>query len=424
MILFDLLYILFLLLTVPLWGVKIFFKKEYREILKHRLSPDISPPAGDKKRLWIHAVSVGEVRSLKSLVKQLKETSFNGHMELVLSVTTPSGYRCAREEFPDIKVINAPLDFSFAVKRFIRNINPGLLILNELEIWPNWVTLMHRKNIRMLLINGRMSRQAFKRYRYFKFLLKPFFTKIHLSLVQGDIYRRRFMQLGIAGDKIKVCGNIKTDEAFIGKDNLPPQDEIKNLLGIDSAGKIIVTAASSHADDERVLAPVIAQMADTCYFIIVPRHLERVGSIEKLLQDHGVAYTTWSKSTTGNKTNRTLIFDKMGYLFHVLKITDIVVMGGTFDPAIGGHNLYEPAALGKCILGGPHYNNFPDIGAELVEEGIYHVVTDSQQCIDLLSRFSSGGIDWKTIGERAKDVVSRSRGSLGCTLKEIQRLAG
>ena len=169
MLLFDVVYLIFLLLALPIW-VKFLLKKEYRKILKHRLSPGIN--YSKEKRIWIHAVSVGEVRSLKYLVEQLKEKYKK--KEIVLSVTTPAGFECAQKEYPDIPVINAPVDFSFTIKRFIKKINPQLVVLNELEIWPNWVLITRRKNIPMLLINGRISDLAFKRYKKGLFLLKFF----------------------------------------------------------------------------------------------------------------------------------------------------------------------------------------------------------------------------------------------------------
>ncbi|MDQ1353975.1 MAG: 3-deoxy-D-manno-octulosonic-acid transferase, partial [Acidobacteriota bacterium] len=294
MLFFDLLYIIVILVTLPLW-IKYLFKKQYRPLLKFRFSPAIE--AGDKKRVWLHAVSVGEVRSLKNMVEKLKELYIE--KEIVLSVTTPAGFDFARQQFPGIKIINAPLDFSFAVKKFIKKINPQLLILNELEIWPNWISIVHKKQIPVLLINGRISDGAFKWYKRFAFLLKPFFNKIHRFLVQTEIHKERFLELGIPGDRITVCGNIKADEAFNAVEQLPQDHEILEFLGISKErlkGRKIITVASSHLADEKLVIPIINTFAEDLFFIIVPRHLTRVEEIEKRLQDHQVCYTTWSKT--------------------------------------------------------------------------------------------------------------------------------
>lgn len=424
MLFFDLLYIITVLITLPLW-IRYVFKKEYRSLLKYRFSPDID--AGSKKRVWLHAVSVGEVRGLKNLVEKLKELYIE--KEIVLSVTTPAGFDFAKQQFPDIKVINAPLDFSFAVKKFIKKINPQLLILNELEIWPNWISIVHKKQIPVLLINGRISDGAFKWYKRFAFLLKPFFNKIHRFLVQTEIHKERFLELGIPGDRIAVCGNIKADEAFNALEHLPPDHEILEFLGISKErlkGRKIVTVASSHLSDEKRVIPIIDTVANDFFFIIVPRHLTRLEEIEKRLQDHHVCFTTWSKAAhvdaniqpQGN--GDALIFDRMGYLFNVLKISDIVFMGGTLDAKVGGHNLYEPAVMGKVIVGGPCFNNFPAIGAELRQKGIYHVVDNSRELADFLGHMER--IDFEKVKQEALTAVSARRGSSACILKEIQSL--
>ncbi len=161
---------------------------------------------------------MGEVRSLKSLIQQLGEKG----QRVVLSVTTPAGWECARREYPGIAVIHSPFDFSFVVRRFIDRINPRLVIFNELEIWPNWISLLHRRHIPMLLINGRISEAAFARYRFFNFILRPFFRRIDCFLVQNAIYQKRFLQLKIPAEKIIVCGNIKADEADMSRKTMPP----------------------------------------------------------------------------------------------------------------------------------------------------------------------------------------------------------
>jgi len=421
MLLIDILYILALVISVPVW-IKVIIKKEYREILKYRLIPELKPCP--RKRIWIHAVSVGEVRSLKVLLYQLKE-KYPG-VEMVLSVSTPAGYRYAKKEYESspFTVINAPVDFSFTIKRFLRAINPQMLILNELEIWPNWIRIAHQNHIPIVVINGRMSELAFNRYKKIKFLMRTFLRRIDFFLVQAEIYKERFLQLGIPGENISVCGSMKADEAFdcIGK--LPPEPDIYKELGLNLNGngeenKKIITLASSHPEDEELMAPVIEKTGGDTRFIIVPRHLDRVAEIEKLLDHHHVKFSTWSKMNGNDR--KVLIFDRMGYLFDILKITHIVFMGGTMNPKTGGHNLYEPAVLGKYIIGGPYYNNFPEIGEELVKRGVYHVVRDSKECMNRLAEWNT--IDWNTVKAEGIDAVSAGRGSIQCILKEIQRIS-
>ncbi len=456
---FDLLYFLILILALPYLS-RYLFKKKYRTLLRHRLVPDIEP--SDRKRIWVHAVSVGEVKSLKNLLAQLKKKFSD--KEIVLSVTTPAGYELAKKEYQnqDIAVINSPLDFSFTVKKFINAINPDFLVLNELEIWPNWLTMAAKRNTRIFLINGRISEPAFNRYRKGMFLLRPFFLKIHRFLLQADIYRERFEELGIPPGKITVCGNIKADEAFNVLAHSSPDCEILEYLGMmggertaaverelqenEEKGNQIVTFASTHISDEEVILPVIAELQDRFRFVIVPRHLERVPEIARMLDEEKIRYSTWSKDVQPYLTENAagamrsmgakgtddvndldgmppiaplLIFDRMGYLFHILKVSDIVYMGGTLERKIGGHNLYEPAVLGKPIIGGPWFNNFPDIGAELVEKGVYSIIHGARELAAGLLHLEQ--TDRDLIKQQAIDIVTLRKGSVQCILKEIRQ---
>ncbi len=415
MLILDFLYAWLLLCTFPFW-VKYIFKKKYRRLLKDRLRPNL--PARAERTIWIHAVSVGEVRSLKSLIQRLAAIK----QQVILSVTTPSGYEFARKEYPSLHVIHSPLDFSWTIKRFIRNINPKLVIFNELEVWPNWISLLHRKKIPMLLINGRISDAAFNRYRFFKFFLWYFFRQIDCFLVQNNIYKNRFLQLKIPAEKIIVCGNIKADEANLSLQQLPAAKEVRTHLRLDSLKKKIITLASSHSSSEKIVIPAIERLSANFFFIIVPRHIQRVKTIAGQLQRRGLKYTLFSLQQPVNRDIQVLIYDRMGYLIPIISITDIVFMGGTHDQKIGGHNLYEPAVMGKLILGGPHYNNFPDIGRELEEGGVYHQVNHSDELVDFVSHYQN--LDLEQINQQALEAVLKRKGSLACTLEQIQRFIG
>ncbi len=413
MLILDLLYFLLLLLTWPFWVAR-FLKPSQRRLLRGRLRPQLEPVAG-KNSVWIHAVSVGEVRSLRSLIAELESRG----RRIVLSVTTPAGFDLARREYPGLAVILSPLDLSFVVRRFIDRIQPQLVIFNELEIWPNWISLLRRRRIPMLLINGRVSQKAFRRYRFFRPVLRPFFRGIDGFLVQNEMYRQRFLRLHIPAGKITVCGNIKADEAIRSIDQLPPPEEVRAHLRLTGPPRRIVVLASSHPLDEEVFVPAIPGRGDDFFFIIVPRHVQRAPAIAARLQRLGIAQALFSRQRTGDQGLQALVYDRMGYLFPILSIADIVFMGGTFDAAIGGHNLYEPAALGKTIVGGPHCNNFPDIGRELKENGAYRPVNDGHEWREFLTAFP--GLDSESIGAIARKAVAGRKGSLACSLERIER---
>jgi len=412
MLILDLLYFLLLLLSWPFW-LNYVLKRSYRPLLRGRLRPQLDP--APEKAVWIHAVSVGEVRSLRSLVETLEKKG----QRIVLSVTTPAGFDFARREYPDLPVILSPLDFSFVVRRFIDRIRPKLVIFNELEVWPNWISLLRRRSVPMLLINGRVSDKAFRRYRAFRLILRPFFRSVDRFLVQNELYRQRFLRLHIPDAKITVCGNIKADEAENSVQSLPPAAEVRSHLRITGPARKIVVLASSHDRDERIFIPAIPGLGNDYFFIIVPRHVQRAPAIAASLQRLGVRQALYSRQESGDPGLQALVYDRMGYLLPIMSIAAIVFMGGTFAARTGGHNLYEPAALGKAIVGGPHYNNFPDIGRELEACGAYRRVSDSAEWREYLKNYP--GLDMKQIGDNARKAVAGRKGSLACSIEEIQR---
>lgn len=413
--LLDLGYFFFLLISFPLW-IRFFFKKNYRSLLRKRLSPDLEPVR--EKSIWIHAVSVGEVKSLQDLIRQLDGPNH----PVVLSVTTPSGYHQARKTHPRLPVIPSPVDFSFVIKRFLKTVNPAILVLNELEIWPNWLSLVKKRDIPILLINGRISHSAFNHYRRYRLFLKRIFNRIDCYLVQSDLHKKRFLSLGVPEDRLEVCGNIKSDEAWALAENRPPENQILKTLKTARPRKKLVVCASTHASDEAVIFPALPVLVKRFALILVPRHPRRLPKIREKLEKQGIPHSVWSASDHIDLDTRLMVFDRIGYLFNILAISDLVVMGGTFDKKIGGHNLYEPAALGKMILGGPHLNNFPVIGQDLMEKGIYRPIENSDDLCPALERLAA--MDNREAGKQAIRTVRNKRGSRECILDRIHGLIG
>ena len=168
---------------------------------------------------------------------------------------------------------------------------------------------------------------------------------------------------------------------------------------MDKSSKKTMVFASTHSGDEDIFFPVLKEISRDYTSIIIPRHLSRVGEIQKKLNEFNIQYSLWSQIGQSRPENDILIFDHIGYLFNIYKIADIVFMGGTFEKKIGGHNLYEPASQGKCILGGPFTNNFPDIGKELINLGVYRVITDTTEFRKTLTAIKE--LDFDLIDKKA-----------------------
>jgi 3-deoxy-D-manno-octulosonic-acid transferase len=411
MLIYDLIYFFIILVSIPIW-IRALFKKNYRDILLKRISPSF--PVSKNDSIWVHAVSVGEVRSLEMLLSELEKN----HKNIYLSVTTPSGYEYALSKYNSINVINAPFDLSFIVKKFIKKIKPKMLILNELEIWPNWIHILNREGIKIILINGRISQKAFKMYSFFRPVLSRIFKKIDLYLIQSKFYLDKFLHLKINEDRIRICGNIKADQAETYLKRVLTQDQVFTRLKITTPKKQIIVAASTHIEDELVLIPALKNLLMKYSLILVPRHPDRSNLISEELNRAGFPNLKWSDGRTTDIDSKILIFDEIGYLFSILSIADIVIMGGTLSKNIGGHNFYEPLALKKPVLGGPFYNNFPDIGSELEKSGLYRVYQNSTQLNEILDDFEITD----NMIEIFQKIFDERKGTVACTMKEIKRL--
>jgi 3-deoxy-D-manno-octulosonic-acid transferase len=369
------------------------------------------------KRIWMHAVSLGEVKSLRYLLKQPEFSK----QTIVLTVSTPTGYNYAKQEYRQITVLPSPLDCSWILKQFFEKILPEKIILNELEIWPNWIRLAEKKKVPVIVINGRISERAFQRYQRFLCFFKKSFSRISLFLVQGEIYKQRFEQLAIPAEKIQVCGNIKADEACQSLLSLESADQIFLYLKINSdASKPILTLASTHGDDEAFFYSCLPELMKMFSIILVPRHLTRVAEIQKKLLSKAIPHVIWSRENRINLEKSVLIFDEIGYLFNIYKISDLVFMGGTFSKKISGHNFYEPAILGKMIISGPHYSNFIDIAEPLIAAGVVRLVEKPAQVLDIVNSLSREYL--AEIGKRGLESVKQKQGSTACIVKKIQSL--
>ncbi len=416
MLLVDLFYACLLLFTFPLW-LKYVFNAEYRRVLRGRWQPGHLP--AERGTIWIHAVSVGEVRSLKGFILQLQQSLAR---RVLLTVTTPAGLAFARRQMPGLEVWPAPFDFSFTIRRFIKAIQPALVIFNELELWPNWVFLLHRQGVPILLINGRITEKAWHRYRKFRLLARFFLRRLNGFVVQSTVYADRFEQIGVPRSKMVVCGNIKADEACSGLEQLPQKMEILRNLGLEGLRKKVVVIASSHAADERVVIPAIPRLQREFFFILVPRHPERLPDIERHLEHFALNYRVFTRREKESKDEAVLVYDLLGFLFHVLAVADVVYMGGTQRLRVGGHNLYEPAVLGKMIIGGAHYQSFSDIGQELEQLGAYRRVHSSDELVDFLVHMDP--VAKADAEAAARAAVLKRRGSVACAIRQVQRLCG
>ncbi len=409
---YDAGYLLLSLLSFPFW-MRYLTRSRYRSLLRARLVPEKQGGAGPG--IWLHAVSVGEVNSLLSLIDDLAG-QYPGH-RIVLTVSTPSGYRHALDKARHCTVLPAPIDFSFSIRRFIAIHRPVLIVLNELEIWPNWLTIARRQGIPLILVNARLSDRAFSRYLFFRRFSAAMLNRIERILCQSDHYRQRFRQLGIDPERLITSGHIKADEAVRQVAALPDRASLRKELGLVGARKILLFA-SCHSQDEAVFMPLLDELRQSHQVIIAPRHLERLTAIRQELAGQRIAYRLGSENQQTGNPDEAIVIDRMGQLLALMSIADLVVMGGTFSAKTGGHNLFEPLACHKITLGGPHTENFPDIARDLLNEGLYLRFSDSAELRTLLQQPPAAT---ELTATRAQRLLARYRGANQTILREIQR---
>ena len=363
---YDLCWVLGFVLGSPVWIVRGILDPAFRRRTLERFRAPASP-GSQGRRLLIHAVSVGEVKVAQALVREL--ATARPDLDPVISTTTDAGLETARASFPGRTVVRFPFDVSPLVERFLARIAPDLVVLVELEIWPNFLRAARRRGIPVAIVNGRATERSVRSWRR----LGPSFAgfdRLALACVQNDAYASRFEALGVPRDRIVVTGNVKADGIRTGSSEAGP--ELRRLLG-PGEGQRTVVAGSTHEPEERL----VASAAGDARLILVPRHLERVPALVRELGRLGREPQLLSSLRAGEAPDpsRPAIVDTMGELERVYALADVAFVGGTFTDR-GGQNVLEPAAQGKPVVHGPNVWNFAQEAALLERSGASRRVGD------------------------------------------------
>lgn len=389
------------------------FGKRWRE--HFGLIPPINVSANARKSLWIHAASVGEVIVAKPLVQAL-HTKYP-ELTLVLTTTTRTGADEAEKLGDAIVHRYAPLDCPWMVRLFLHRIRPQALLVIETERWLNYMLACQRQQITVAVVNARLSPRSWQRYQRFPAFFRLWAAPVQQLLLQHADDAARFLTLGVAETKLHITGSMKFDIAF-------PEHVVAQGLALRQTWQARPTwiAASTHqGEDELVLqafTQILAQLP-TALLVLVPRHPQRFDAAMALCVSQGFVAVRRSASEQVLPTTQVYLGDTMGELPLMLAAADVAFMGGSFVP-VGGHNLLEPAALGKPCLIGPYYFNFSDITQQLVIGGGAIVVQDEDalavQVLDLLQHPAV----CQRMGAAAQHVVAANRGALQRTLHALE----
>lgn len=380
-----------------------------------------------KKSIWLHAVSVGEVNAAKTLVAEL-ETRF-ADLEIVVSTTTDTGFARANKLFGQKRrVFYFPFDFSWIIRRTFRRLDPAVCLLVELEVWPNFIFTAHRSAVPVVVVNGRVSDRSFSRYRRIKGLTRMFFGKIDLVLAQTQEYAERFRELGCPAERVIVTNSLKYDTAQI-TDTVEGADELAEQLNLADAR--LWVAGGTGNDEEKIILDVHKSLIQDeslgdVRLAVVPRKPERFNEIAQLIEQMGLPVVRYSRlKGTANRApadaKAVILGDTMGDLRKFYSLATVVFVGRSLVP-MGGSDMMEAAALGKCTLFGPHAFNFKQtVDALLADDGAIRVADGDEllkavrKC--LLDREYAAGI-----AQRGRQVIRNNQGATAKTVRHITAL--
>jgi 3-deoxy-D-manno-octulosonic-acid transferase len=416
--LMRLFYSLLLVLVSPFFLYSLYKKKPGKPTIGKRwkehfgftpaLANTSTPP------IWIHAVSVGEVIAASPLIRALK--SQQPEQIIVLTTTTSTGAQQAEKLNKLVEHRYMPLDFNFSVKAFIKRINPTQLIIMETELWPNTLYQATKAGITTTVINARLSDRSVKRYAKFPSIFKLLAGNINQVLCQHESDAARFIQLGIAANKVAVTGSIKFD-INITKQIKQQGNRLREQLGIS---RHIWIAASTHpGEDEQILSSHqhLLTLLPNSLLLLVPRHPERFNDVYMLCKKSGMQTTRRTQKKANLSTTHIYLADTMGEMLTLLAASDICFMGGSLiGDKVGGHNLLEPAALGLPSLTGPSFYNFTDITQQLCDAGATTVIADNKQLAGALFELFNNPELIQQKSQAAKNVVKQNQGAIGKTL--------
>lgn len=345
-----------------LWNRK--FKGKYQESFSSRLGksfPAISK--GDRPLIWIHAVSVGEIKAVSNLAKLLKQQPDNPM--LVISSITETGHAEAKRCLPEAEHhVYLPFDFNCIIAPIVKKVSPNKIILCETDFWYNFMRNAKKQGAEISVVNGKVSAGSLQRFRRFSFFSRPLFSLIDHFCLQSHTYAERFLELGIPENKIVVTGNLKFDSQ---PKNMTPEEKsaLKVELGIDENDKIIVIG-STHDPEEKELLETMKELwgqVPHLKVIIVPRHPERFNAVEGIIKSFGLPYQRYSERHSSNaaKSASIILLDTMGMLGKCYQIATIAIVAGSYTKHVGGHNILEPLWFGVPMVYGPCMQGQPDL---------------------------------------------------------------
>lgn len=418
----NLVYAGLLLVLSPLLAFRALWQGKYRQGWAEKLWGRGPTRTTTGPAIWLHVVSVGEVLILRTILPQLRE-AIPG-CEFWISTTTHTGHAVAREKYPDCQVIYFPLDFTWAVKRALARVRPSLIVLVELELWPNFIHEAAARSTPLVLINGRMSERSFRGYRRIRWLMRGLWTGFAKIAVQTEEYRRRLAELGAPEERLVVTGSTKFDGLETDRQN-PRTREIRDGFQLRD-DELVFMAGSTQAPEESYAIDTwlaLRTRHPQLRLVLVPRHQERFEEVTSLIQSRGLSVLRRSQIKAGTvpssevkESPAVLMLDTLGELGAAWGLADIAFVGGSLTPR-GGQNMIEPAAYAAAVLFGPNTSNFRQVVELLLTEQAALVVQTPEDLTRRVGELLQNLDRARDLGATAQRLVLLQQGA---TARSVQ----
>ena len=395
------------------FSIMMIFNKPIRKGALSRLG-FIYPKENNKNAVWIHAVSVGEIVAVREIVFTLIDKGYT----IYLSTTTVGGYDIAKKNYGDkVELFYLTLDYPHMINKLINLISPEYVMIAEIEIWPTLIYSLHKKLIPLYMINGRIGKKEIKGYKNFKFFFKPYFNMYTKILAQSNIDKENMIYIGMPESLITVTGNLKYDITYYTDEK--KIDDLENMIPVN---KFVITAGSTHAGEEELILKAINDLGikDKVYVVIVPRDINRGEDIQKLankLDYEMPLYTDYDKTSEDG-----IIINTIGELLNWYKLSDLVIMGGTFMGTMGGHNILEAIYFKKAVIVGNYMYNFIEI-YEYMKDAVF-TCEDKEKLADIIQEAYDNEELRNNLAEKAYNLLIQNNGASKKTLTIIDKYQG
>lgn len=415
--LYEALLWLAFLVALPWFAVVGFLRGKYWGNLRERFGRYRSRPG--RHDVWIHAVSVGEVAAAVPLVKRLRE--LRPDLELVITTTTNTGQEIAHRQFPFATVTWFPLDFAFAVRRFLRHHQPRLYATIETEIWPNAARISDEQGMGVILVNGRISDRSFGRYRAVQGILRRVFRHYDAVLVRSEADRERFAAIGADPKTVSVAGNLKFDLELPVGDPPPVVAEVARLA---TGRPIFITGSTMEGEDQAILQFLPGLIARGCFVVMAPRKPERFEIVAGLLTTSNLRWARRTEMEGAPAAGADVfLLDSIGELARLYEIAAAAFVGGSLVP-VGGHNPIEPAAFGVPVAFGPSMSNFREIAETFLAAGGAVQVESAEELIAFAIRMIEEPEAREALGRAGREVVDANRGAADRSARAVLEVLG